>query len=245
MTVSDHPRMPAACVECTRRSPHSFCNMTESALGNLHSSRVLYSYPRGTTIFLEGQPAEGVYLLCSGRVKLSTYSEQGKAIILRFADPGELLGLSAVISNTLYEKTARAVENCLVRFIKKKDFNDLVQHNHYVTLNALQQVSRNYQKAHMQICSLGLSSSVGDKLVRLLLQWCDAGPSDPVRITQKHTHGEIAEMIGTSRETVTRLLNDFRDHGLITFSRTELCILNREHLRATIGSRHRNGHKQM
>ena len=246
MTISDQPGTPGACVECIRSSSDSFCNLPECALGDFQSTRVVHSYPRGATIFLEGQPAQGVYLLCSGRVKLSTYSEQGKAIILRFAERGELLGLSAVIAATAHEKTARAVENCLISFIRKRDFIDLVQHNHDVTLNALKQLSRNYQKAHMQICSLGLSTSVGDKLVRLLLQWCGNGngngAGEPVRIKQKYTHGEIAEMIGTSRETVTRLLNDFRDRGLITFSRTEVCIPNRDHLRAAIGGRHRNGH---
>lgn len=242
MDVSGHPRIPGACVECRNRTSDSFCNLTEPSFRDLQSRRVVYPYPRGTTIFLEGQVPHGVYLLCSGRVKLSTYSEQGKAIILRFADPGELLGLSAAIAGSPHEKTARAVENCTISFIKTKDFLDLVQQNHEATLNALKQLSRNYQKAHMQICSLGLSSSVGDKLVRLLLQWCVQGFSDPVRLTRKHTHGEIAEMIGTSRETVTRLLNDFRDRGLITFSRTELCIPDPDRLKAAIGGRHRNGH---
>jgi len=243
MMSSDTSRLSGSCVECTRRSPESFCNLTEPSLRDLQSVRILYPYARGATIFLEGQPSRGVYLLCSGRVKLSTYSEQGKAIILRFADPGELLGLSSVIAETNHEKTARAVENCSVSFIKKKDFIDIVESNHDATLNALKQLSRNYQKAHMQICSLGLSTSVGDKLARLLLQWCPDGAREPVRIMPHYTHGEIAEMIGTSRETVTRLLNDFRDRGLITFSRTELCIANLELLKSVIGGRHRNGHK--
>lgn len=242
MNVSDNPRMRGACVQCERRTPDSFCNLTEPSLHDLQSLRTVYPYTRGTTIFLEGQPAQGVYLVCSGRVKLSTYSEHGKAIILRFAEPGELLGLSAVINSTSHEKTARAVEDCHVSFIKKRDFIDLVQRNHDATLNALRQLSRNYQKAHMQICSLGLSASVGDKVARLLLQWCETESREPIRITRRHTHGEIAEMIGTTRETVTRLLKDLRDRGLITFSRTELCIPSRERLRNAIGSRHRNGH---
>ena len=239
MKVSDYPKIPGGCVDCMRRTPDSFCNLTEPALTDLQSIRSESPYSRGTTIFLEGQPARGVYLLCSGRVKLSTYSEQGKAIILRFAEPGELLGLSAVIASTPHEKTARAVEDCSVSFIKKRDFVDLVQKSHDATLNALRQLSRNYQKAHMQICSLGLSSSVGDKLARLLVQWCNGGPREPARITRTHTHGEIAEMIGTSRETVTRLLNDFRDRGLITFSRAELCIPDPQRLLAAVGGRHR------
>jgi CRP/FNR family cyclic AMP-dependent transcriptional regulator len=83
---------------------------------------------------------------------------------------------------------------------------------------------------------------VGDKLARLLLQWYDhATISGPARILKTYTHGEMAEMIGTSRETVTRLLKDFRDRGLISQTKRELCIPDRTRLKASIGSRHRNG----
>ena len=123
---------------------------------------------------MEGQPAKGVYLLCAGRVKLSTYSEDGRAIILRIAEVGEVLGLSAVVSGQPYEKTAEASEDCQVSFIKSRDFTYFVRKHHEAALNALRQLSSNYHTAHLQICSLGLSASVGDKLARLLLQWYDA-----------------------------------------------------------------------
>ena len=118
----------------------------------------------------------------------------------------------------------------------------VVEKHHEAALNALHQMSGNYQKAHLQICSLGLSANVGDKLARLLLQWYDrATVSGPALISQTYTHGEMAEMIGTSRETVTRLLKDFRDRGLISQSKRELCIPDRTRLKASIGSKHRNG----
>jgi CRP/FNR family transcriptional regulator, cyclic AMP receptor protein len=242
MTISHESAAHETCCEGTLSS-ESFCNLPVEAVAELRLLQIPYSYSRGSTIFMEGQSAKGVYLLCSGRVKLSTYSEQGRAIILRIAEAGEVLGLSAVISGVPYEKTAHTSEACRAGFIKKKDFLNFVQTHHEAALNALRQLSNNYHKAHLQICSLGLSSSVGDKLARLLLQWCDARSANggPVRIARNHTHGDISEMIGTSRETVTRLLNDFRARGLITLSKTELCIPDRNKLQAAIGARHRNG----
>ena len=74
------------------------------------------------SIFIGTLVAGGVYLLCAGSVKLATYSEDGKAIILRIAQPGEILGLSAVISAISYEKTAQATDDCVVGFIKRRDF---------------------------------------------------------------------------------------------------------------------------
>ena len=191
---------------------------------------------------MEGQPANGVFLLCEGHVKLSTYSEDGKAIILRISEPGEILGVSAVISGKAHEATGQVTDYCRVNYIKRTDFLSFIQTSHDAALNALLQLSSNYHKAHMQICSLGLSSSAGDKLAKLLLQWCDLNHEDGtghIVIPLVHTHGEIAEMIGTSRETVTRLLKDFKSRNLLTLSRSELCIPDKRALKASIGTRHR------
>ena len=242
MTISDHPIPSVKCIDC-KKSADSFCNLSPGALNELRGLMKSRSYSRGSALFMEGEIAKGVYILCAGRVKLSTYSEEGRAIILRIAESGEVLGLSAVISGLSYEKTAHASEDCVAAFVKKKDFLNFVQTHHEAALNAMRQLSSNYHKAHLQICSLGLSSSVGDKLAKLLLQWCDtrSGNGGPARIPRKHTHGDIAEMIGTSRETVTRLLTDFKERGLIELSKTELCVPDRRLLKGAIGSKHRNG----
>src|SRR5688572_6532028 len=101
-------RFSETCDDCRRTTPDAFCNLPDTEFAELASLKIRRTYPRGSTILNEGQPAKSVFILCSGRVKLSTYSEEGKAIILRIAEPGELLGLSAAISASIYEKTAQA-----------------------------------------------------------------------------------------------------------------------------------------
>ena len=242
MKVVERPKPLRNCPECKNHRPSSFCDLPEAVFRELLGLMICRQYTRGSAVFIEGQPSKGVYVLCSGRAKLSAYSEEGKAIILRVCEPGEVLGLSAVVSGTPYEKTAHVIDDCYISFIKRKDFVRFIEKHHEAALNALHQMSGNYQKAHLQICSLGLSANVGDKLARLLLQWYDrATVSGPALISQTYTHGEMAEMIGTSRETVTRLLKDFRDRGLISQSKRELCIPDRTRLKASIGSKHRNG----
>ena len=234
--------IPTTCRDCKNRGDGYFCNLPGPAFEALQSKRISGTFSRGATLFMEGQPADGVYLLCSGRVKLSTYSEEGRAIILRIAEPGEVLGLSGNISGTPHEATAEVIDECRADFMRCCDFLDFIQTYHEAALNALRQLSNNYHKAHEQICSLGLSLSAGDKLARLLLQWYDRSANGgPVRISRSYTHGEIAEMIGTSRETVTRLLNDFKDRGLVMLSRGEICIPDRARVKAAIGTKHRNG----
>lgn len=191
---------------------------------------------------MEGQPARAVYLLCSGRVKMSTCSEEGRAVILRVAAPGEVLGLPANITGKAHEATAQIVEDSRISFVRRADFLEFLDEYPAAAHNAISQLSNKYLQAHEQVCALGLSSSAGDKLLRLMLQWCNGSATGgPIRISSLHTHGEMGEMIGTSRETVTRLIKDFKDRGLIQLTRFELCIPDRGKLKAAIGSHHRNG----
>lgn len=165
-------------------------------------------------------------MLCHGRVKLTTHSRNGKALILRVATPGEVLGLSAAISDSVNETTAEVVEPCQVNFVRKSDFCRFLETNADAGMNALRQLSLQYKIAYMQIRSLGLSTCVADKLATLLVGWSKDKPSNNggVHLKVSFSHEEIAEMIGTSRETVTRLLKDFREQGLIAIKGSDLYI---------------------
>ena len=229
------------CCECSSRSEHFFCNLPEEASEAFRAVSITHLYSRGTMLFVEGQPANGVYVLCSGRVKLSTYSEDGKALILRIGEAGEVLGLSAAICEEAYEATAEVLEACQAHFLRRKDFLELVQNHGTAALNAIRELSRNYHQAHTQLCSIGLSASVGDKLAKLFLEWCDryGENKSSVHIPMSYTHEELAEMIGTSRETVTRLLKDFKIRKLIDIQRSDLYIPDRKKLESAIGTNHR------
>lgn len=190
-------------------------------------------------MFVEGQPANGIYMLCRGRVKLSTCSKDGRVIILHIAEPGEVLGLSATVSDSIHIATAEAIEPCQVNFVRNEDFLNFLEHNAEACLNAVKQLSENYQKACLQICALGLSATVADKLATLFLGWCKASgqDSDGIHLKISYTHEELAQMIGTSRETVTRLLKNFRDRKLIKRKGSELIIPDKRKLEAVIGTR--------
>ena len=243
MKGSEQGGTRSTCEKCGRRSSAFFCALPEPAFSVLESIKSPRRYPRGSTIFMQGQTPKGAYVLCSGRAKLFTGSEDGRAIILGFADPGEVLGLNTLLTGSPYEKSAFAIEDVCVGFVKKKDFVAFLEDHPEAALTALRQLSANYQQAHRQLCSIGLSTSVSEKLAKLLLQWC-SGPLNGagVRIRRGHSHSEIAEMIGASRETVTRLLGSFRDRGLVKFSKAELVIPDPERLRLAMGAHGRNGY---
>ena len=188
---------------------------------------------------MEGQPSNGIYMLCQGRVKLSTCSRDGKVIILRIAAAGEVLGLSEAISDSIYESTAEVIEPCQVNFVRKNDFLRFLKQDAEACFSAVRHLSSQSQTAYKQIRSFGLSHSTADKLAKLLLEWCRAQGSGEVIVHLKlsYTHEEIAEMIGTTRETVTRILKDFKDRNLISLKGSNLTVHDREKLDASIGVR--------
>jgi CRP/FNR family cyclic AMP-dependent transcriptional regulator len=240
MSLQTNIQSRTDCLDCGSRTSEYFCTLPEDASRNFKLVRIAHSYPRGTTLFAEGQPANGVYVICSGRIKLSTYSPDGKALIIRVCEAGEVLGLGACVAGLSHEATAQVIEDCRVNFIRRDEFLNLLSGSSEAAFNALRELSRNYHHAHMQICSLGLSMSAGDKLAKLFLEWFDHAPesANGVHISMIYTHEELAEMIGSSRETVTRLLKNFVKRGLIVLNRNDLFIPDRKKLSGAIGARH-------
>jgi CRP/FNR family transcriptional regulator, cyclic AMP receptor protein len=224
------------CSGCDLRAPGHFCDLNVETLKKLEHIKVTRVFPKGSKLFSEGQPADGVYLLCQGKVKLSTCSAEGKVIILRIAGCGEVLGLGAVIAGSEYEASAEVLELCQVNFVHRDDFTDLLKTEPDASLNAIQHLCRNYRDAHRMICSLGHSDSAVVKLAKLFLSWnpqaTDAGGE--LHIHNPFTHEDMAEMIGTTRETVTRSLKDLRDRGLVTNRGSHLIIHDPEMLRRSV-----------
>jgi CRP/FNR family transcriptional regulator len=217
------------CLLCKLRQTGFFCELPKSPLEELEKVKYASAYPQGAVLFVEGQAPRGVYVICSGRVKLSTTSRDGKTLILRIAEPGEVLGLHATVSGKPYELTGETLQPCQLDFIRRDDFLRLLQHHADACLNAAQHLSQNCQSAYEMIRSLGLSHSVSEKLARLLLEWARDGETtkEGIRIKIALTHEEIAQLIGTSRETVTRVLSEFREKKFAQLRGSTLMILNK------------------
>jgi CRP/FNR family transcriptional regulator, cyclic AMP receptor protein len=189
--------------------------------------------PAGAVLFIEGQTPRGVFILCSGKVKLSTTSKEGKVLILKQAEAGEVLGLSAAISGTNYEMTAETASACQLNFIGRTDLMFLLQNQSEVGLHSAVWLSREFQGAYRDIHDLVLARSSSGKLARLLLS-C-APPtinSQEQHLRSAMTHEEMAQRIGSSRETVTRLLSELKKKRLIRLEGASLVIRDRSGLEA-------------
>ena len=226
-----------SCLTCKLRADKIFCNLPQPTVQALEAIKYTTAYPKGAVLFVEGQAPRGVFILCRGRVKLSICSSDGKTLILKIAEAGEVLGLSASVSGKPYELTAETLSPCQVNFVKREDFLRFLREHNDVCLRVAEQLSEKYNTACHEIRSLGLSHSAAEKLAKLLLEWSlkNGGARQPDRMKLTLTHEEIAQMIGTSRETVTRLFADFKKRQLIQLKGSTLVIRNRPALENLVG----------
>lgn len=233
----ENGRIRPRCFECSVSNSQFFCDLPAADRRELESIKMTRAYPKGSTLFIEGQPAHGVFMLCNGRIKLSTCSRDGRIMIVGVAAPGEVIGLSAVISGIDYEITAEAIEMCYVNFISRDDFLRFLETHPKACLSAARQLGRRYNEAHQKLCAFGMSEPVLVKLAKLILGWSEhiSPANSPMRLTNSFTHEEIAEMIGTSRETVTRTLREMRERGLVTLKGSDLVIHDLNSLSMTAG----------
>ena len=222
------------CAECSHSKPAFFCGCSDPALQALNQVSHRSTLPAGAILFVEGQSPRGMFILCSGKVNLSTTSREGKILILKTAEAGEALGLSAAISGATYETTAETASPCHLNFVDRKHFLDLMQSHGEVGVHTAQALSRDFQSAYRDIHDLILTRSSAGKLARLLLS--QSHPQDleaiETRIHSSMTHEEMAQRIGSSRETVTRLLSDLKKKQLIRLDGPTLVIRDRTALEA-------------
>src|SRR5262245_38320105 len=157
------------CLACPQREDRLFCNLPPLALQELAAITSASSYPKGATLFVEGQSPRGVFILCTGRVKLSTSSADGKSLIVRIAEPGEVLGLPATVTGKSYELTAEVIEPSQANFISRQDFLTFLREHGEAALRVAQQLGETYHSAVAEMRNIGLSHSAGEKLARFLL----------------------------------------------------------------------------
>lgn len=219
--------------ECTSRDDSFFCNfsdLSQQALNEVSHKSVL---PAGAILFVEGQTPRGILILGSGKLNLSTTSREGKTLILKTAEDGGALGLSATISGVGYEATAETSTPCRLSLVDRKHFLELMQSHSEVGMHTAPCLSRDFHSAYRDIHDLVLTPSSAGKLARLLLSHSpNKAQDEETRIHATMTHEEMAQRIGASRETVTRLLSNLRKKRLIRLDGPTRVIRDRNGLNA-------------
>ena len=230
----DRPRGPynlpviESCLRCIVREEGLFCQLPHAALSTLNSLRQTSFYPRGALLFVEGQPARGLYIMCSGEAKLYVNSAEGQSLTLRAVEHAEVLGLSSLIADEPYPASAETLCPSQVSFIPRLEFLQFVRANADVGLRVAKHLSMELSRAWQQTRMLALAPDTHAKLTQFLLEWAEKHrqpAAEGLRIALYMTHEEIARNIGASRESVSRILSDWKQRGVIRVSGGTITIL--------------------
>ena len=162
------------CDSCQASPETSFCALSPRAAHSLSTIRRTSSYPAGAILFMEGEQARGVYIVCQGRVKLLTTNSDGKTLIFKIAKPGEILGLNAALSGTPHEITAETLQPAQLAYVSREDFLKFIRENKVKTkFNTVKGVLRN--KVVVIVDDSIVRGTTSRQLVQLVRQ---AGPKE-------------------------------------------------------------------
>ena len=216
MTDPNPITIPAEnCSTCIARQPNWFCSLSPQALVEFDALGMQMTVPLGGTLFFEAQFARSVYVLCSGHVKLTASSRDGKTLLVRIAKPGDVLGLSAVIAGTPYELTAQTLDVARIKSLQCQDFLDFIERHIEGSMHATKMLNGEYRNALDDAIRLALSTSISGRVARLLLQMASGNTAHHPRFIISLTHQDIAAMLGTTRESVSRTLNEMKRKKII------------------------------
>jgi len=228
-----------SCLLCVMKEDGLFCRLSSEALRDLNAIRQTTLYPAGAVLFVEGEPPKGLYILCSGDAKLVANSKEGRTVILRQVKAGEIIGLSSVTASAPYPVTAETVTPSQVSFIPRMEFLRFLRAHVEVFARVAEHLSMELHKAWEQTRMVALAMSARAKLAQLLVSWANEEgrpTAEGARVQVKMTHQRIGESIGASRETVTRLLADFKHDGLIRVKGGAIVILRPDELQTLSAS---------
>ncbi len=183
-------------------------------------------HAQGDLLFAEGETSRGAHMVRQGRVKLTMNSADGKTLILKIAKPGDFLDLGSCVLGRKHEVTAEALEPSEVLFLPQAEFMRLMQQDCRVCLQAAEYLSVDFHEACRELTMLGLSRSAESKIAAFLLRIADERKPGSAVLKLTSTHEEMSQIVGTSRETVTRVLARLRRQRIIDFRGSNMTFCN-------------------
>ena len=228
---------PTDCLTCEYRSQRMFCGFAPGALADFNSIGALVMLPTGATLVREGDQCNRVLVICTGQVMLSCNSAAGATMNVKVALAGDVLGLSAAISDGYSEATAVTMEPACVKIIPRSQFVAFLGRHGQASLHAAQLLAQDYRSSFEGARRLALSGTVAARLASLLLDWGRSASSGKPEMgfTMTFSHEALAGFAGTTRETVTRTLGAFQKKELIRIRGTSVRILAEEKLARLAG----------
>lgn len=203
-----------------------FQGLENAVLNQIHQQTIRKSYPKDTILVQENESGDTMYMILSGKVKVSNVGPDGKEVILSVLGPGEIFGEMSLLDDEPRSANVTAIEATEMLQLRRRDFLPLFEGNVEMLTKLLATLSRRLRHANAQIRSLALLDVLG-RIAKLLLELADKDGRkllDGSVVFRRPTHQEIASMVGTSRETVSRMIGELARDGYIKISGKDIII---------------------
>lgn len=196
----------------------------------------LVRFRRAERIFTESQPGACLYVVMSGRVKIFGSSSQGRAKTFAYLEPGDFFGEMSLIDDEVRSASAAALEDSVLIMLKSEDYRKLMLSRPAIALSVLKTLSSRLRRANKEIEALSFNNVLG-RIAQILLDLADRygkKTDDGIRIEMELSHKELAEMAGTAREVISRVISRFRRIGCVSFFDNKLIITDHDKLKSWI-----------
>lgn len=216
---------------CTVCGPHAggvFCTLAGGHLERLDRNKSVQNYERGQVLFYEGHAPFGVHCVYSGRIKLYKQGRRGDSQVIRILGKGEVIGFRALVSGEPYAASAEAIEPAVTCFISRETLFDVIRESPELAMALMAKLARELRVSEEQ--AIELSQEAVPRRTAGLLMWLLEAETPANRsknlIALPLQRNEMAQMIGTTPETLSRVLHDFERRGLIELTRSRITLKN-------------------
>ncbi len=205
-----------------------FGQLDEDQLQGIEQRSRVRKFPKGSSVYLPTDTSDGAFLLAEGRVRICSTTPEGKHSILAFVEPGELFGELALVESGQREERAEVVNNATVVLIPSDHLRQLMSTSADLTLGVTKLIGMRRKRIERRLRNL-LFRSNRDRLTHLLVELSGQygmATSEGIELRIKLSHQDLASIIGATRETVTTLLGEMQNEGLLIIRRQKLVLLN-------------------
>lgn len=227
------------CEVCKHRAGCFFAVLEGGSFDEFKRARIANVYKKRQIVFYEGHAAHGIYIVCSGRVKVYKTDNKGHQLTTRVVYPGDLIGYPALLSRKTYSAAAESMENSWLAYLSEAKFNELLSRYPILTRKLLEHLARDMRTAEDLARDMAMKSS-RERLVELLLGLqggCETpggrngnGNGRTLVLDVPFTRLDLAEMTGLAQETVIRLITELEEEKVIAVKGRKLTILNEKAL---------------
>jgi CRP/FNR family cyclic AMP-dependent transcriptional regulator len=209
-----------------------FTGLEESDIMELKNICLKAKFQKGNIIFFEGDPGEAVHFIKSGKIKIYKSDSEGREHILNIYGPGDIFAETVLFEGGPYPASAEAIEDSVVWMIRNQDLENLFKKNIGMALKIIKILSKRLRESQEKVRNLALWDTYDRTACALHKMSLDHGinSSKGIEVDLPITRSELASMVGTSRETVTRMLMEMKKKGIIDIDKQKIIVLNESEL---------------